>query len=253
MTSAAPLRSSVLGTQVTPSTFDEAIAWLDEAVRAGRGTFMSPANAYSVMLGREKSEYRDQVNRAGYVMADGMSVVWALRLLGASAERVHGDDLFLAYCERFPKRRHFLLGGAEGQPERVAAFLRAKTPALEIAGCRATPRRPIPNDENQRILESIRAARAELVWVGMGTPAQDEWMAANAGEVKVPMVGVGSAFDLLAGNTRAAPKWMKENGLQWLFRLAQEPRRLGRRYLVYNPLFVWHVGRQVVAEKRKSL
>lgn len=231
-------RTAILGTQVCASTFEEALGWLDDQVVARRGTYMCPSNAYSLVLGHDDRDLRRRVNGAGYVMADGMPVVWALRTRGLQAQRVHGDDLMLAYLSRHPRRRHFLLGGETNQPNRVASAIRERFPAVTIAGVAATPIRPIPREVNDSILERIRACRADLVWVGMGTPAQDIWMSENATHIGRPAVGVGSAFDLLSGKTRAAPGWIKQSGLQWAFRLAQEPRRLALRYLRYNPRFL---------------
>jgi N-acetylglucosaminyldiphosphoundecaprenol N-acetyl-beta-D-mannosaminyltransferase len=204
----------------------------------GDGGYVSCANVYSVTHAHEDEGYRRLLNGAALVTTDGMPIVWALRCLGVPAERVHNDDLFLSCCERFPAWRHFLVGGRAGQPEEVAEALRRRFPGISVVGARATPVRPVPADETEGILAEIRAARPDVVWVGMGTPAQDEWMNAAAARVRVPMVGCGSSFDLVTGRTRPAPEWVKRSGLQWLFRWVQEPRRLARRYLVYNPRFV---------------
>lgn len=239
MADAALPRGRVLGVPVTVCTFAAAVDWLAAAVEQRRAAFLCHANVYSLMLARRDPAHRRRLAAADLVAADGMPVVWALRLLGhRGAQRVHGDDLFFALCRRLADRRHFLLGGAAGQSERVAAELERRFPGLRVAGCRSTPVRPLPAAQTRRALAEIEASGADVVWVGMGTPAQDAWMAAHADAAGRPLIGVGSAFDLLAGRTRPAPGWMKRSGLQWLFRLAQEPRRLWRRYLVNNPLFV---------------
>ncbi len=240
------LRGECLGTRVSALTFEGARRALESLVDRGIGAYVSPATVYSLMLGVDQPAYRDVVNGAALVTADGMPVVWMLRGLGHSfAERVHNDDLWFECCARYPHWRHFLVGGREGQPEVVADALRQRYPGIDIAGLRATPERPVPSATTRDIVERIRAARPSVVWVGLGTPAQDWWMQSVAAEVGVPMVGVGSAFDLLAGRTRAAPEWMKRSGLQWLFRLAQEPRRLAWRYLHYNTRFVVAATRQL--------
>ncbi|HLE28913.1 MAG TPA: WecB/TagA/CpsF family glycosyltransferase [Anaerolineales bacterium] len=242
-------RVNIVGTHITAASFEVAVSWLAEAVMARRAVFVSPATAYSVMLGRERPDYRAHVNQAAYVITDGMPLVWAVHWLGYTVDRVHGDDLMLACCERFPHWRHFLLGGASGQPEKVAGELRRRYPAIRICGHYATPVRPVPEAETANIIKAIYDTEAEVVWVGMGTPTQDDWMAVNVPAVKVPLIGVGSVFDMLAGRTRPAPEWMKRSGLQWLFRWMQEPRRLTRRYLLYNPLFIWHFLLQYVRVK----
>jgi N-acetylglucosaminyldiphosphoundecaprenol N-acetyl-beta-D-mannosaminyltransferase len=245
-------RGDCLGTRVTALTFEGAQRAVESLVNQGVGAYVSPATVYSLMLGVDEPAYRDVVNAAAVVTADGMPVVWMLRRLGhTTAERVHNDDLWLECCARFPHWRHFLVGGRVGQPEVVADALRRRYPGIEVAGIHATPVRPVPVETTRDIVERIRAARPSIVWVGLGTPAQDWWMHGVAADVGVPMVGVGSAFDLLAGRTRAAPEWMKRSGLQWLFRLTQEPRRLAWRYLHYNSRFVVAAVRQLAGDARR--
>lgn len=247
------LRGECLGTRVSAVSFDGAQRALESLVERQMGAYVSPATVYSLMLGVDEPAYRSVVNRAAMVTADGMPVVWMLRQLGhIQAERVHNDDLWFSCCARFPGWRHFLVGGRVGQPEVVADALRQRYPGIVIAGWHATPERPVPAQVTTEIVKRIRAARPSIVWVGLGTPAQDWWMHDVAAEVGVPMVGVGSAFDLLAGRTKPAPDWMKRNGLQWLFRLALEPRRLAWRYFYYNTRFVVVAARQVVAARSRS-
>ena len=228
----------VLGTRVTIASFEGTQHIVAELVERRAGDFVSCANAFSIAMAHQDRRYRDLLNSASVVTADGMSIVWALRALGVRAERVHNDDLLLACCRRYPAWRHFLLGGSPGQPVAVAEELRRRFPEIAIVGTHATPVRPMPPGETDVVLALIEASRADLVWVGMGTPAQDVWMASVTARARAPMVGCGSVFDLLAGNTRPAPEWMKRNGLQWIFRLVQEPRRLAYRYARYNTRFV---------------
>lgn len=238
-------RANILGTLVTVSSFEECIGWLARRVAAGEPAVLMAATVYSVMLGRAQPAYQALYNGADYVMADGMPLVWAARLLGYKAERVHGDDLLLACCQRFPRWRHYLLGGSPGQPELVARELTRRFPGLTVAGTTATPVRPLPATEAERVVRDIRATNAQMVWVGMGTPFQDHWLAQMRTATGIPMAGVGSAFDLLAGRKRPTPEWVKRAGLQWLHRLMQDPRRLAGRYLRYNPAFLWHFAFQL--------
>lgn len=247
----APARVRCLGTEVTALTFDGAQQALQALVQQRVGCYVSPATVYSLMLGVDQPGYRRLVNAAALVTADGMPVVWLQRGLGhRAAERVHNDDLWFACCARYTGWRHFLVGGRDGQPEVVAEALRVRYPGIDIVGLQATPLRPVPAAATADTVARIRQSGADVVWVGLGTPAQDEWMQAVVHEVGVPMVGVGSAFDLLAGRTRAAPGWMKRNGLQWLFRLAQEPHRLAWRYVYYNSRFVVAALWQLLVDRR---
>lgn len=252
MTEKAPYpQANVLGTVLTTASFETALNYLAQAVRERRPVVMSAATVYSVMIGYSERAFRERVNRAEFVMTDGMPLVWAVRMLGhAEAERIHGDDFMMACCERFPEWRLFLLGGLEGQPDRAAEELQRRFPDVNIVGCHATPVRPVPPDENARILEHIHASDADMIWVGMGTPAQDVWMADNCKAAGRPMTGVGSAFDLLVGRKSSPPEWVKRMGLQWAFRLFEEPRRLAYRYLVYNPLFMLNFGMQLLGLKK---
>ena len=243
-------RVEVIGTPVSVSSFGDACETVEQMVDRRAGGYVSCANAYGLCLALDDRAYGEILRDAAFVTADGMSVVWALRALGHRCERVHNDDLFLALCARHPGWRHFLVGGRDGQPQAVAQALAQRVPGLQVVGMHSTPERPVPPATHAAIVGEIAAARPDIVWVGMGTPAQDIWMRAAAPATGVPMVAVGSAFDLLAGRTRAAPDWMKKSGLQWLFRLGQEPRRLAGRYLYYNSRFVTAFARQLAHHVR---
>ena len=244
-------RADILGTRVTASRFHEAVHALNGCIERREAAVFSAATVHSVMLGYRDLEYRAVVNASRYVMADGVPLVWAARRLGHAAERVHGDDLMLECARVHLGWRWFLLGGVSGQPEAVCDALHTRFPELVVVGTHPTPKRPLPEAENERVLEKIRESGADVVWVGMGTPAQDAWMAVNRERVDRPLVGVGSAFDLLSGRTRPTPEWMKRRGLQWVHRLVQEPRRLAGRYGVHNTLFLWHFGQQLASARHR--
>jgi N-acetylglucosaminyldiphosphoundecaprenol N-acetyl-beta-D-mannosaminyltransferase len=245
---ARPARVRLLGTMVSASSLVAAQDLMSCLVEQGVSAYISCANAYSLSLALEQPHYQKILNQAMYLTADGMPVVWALRRMGYQAERVHNDDLFVACCHCFPEWRHFFVGGRSGQPEEVTAAAQRRFPGIKIVGSHPTPVRPVPSSDTEIILQKIRNSQPSVIWVGMGTPAQDEWMAEASPLVNVPMVAVGSLFDLLSGRTKSAPQWMKRAGLQWLFRLCQEPRRLARRYLVYNSIFLAELSREKIAK-----
>jgi N-acetylglucosaminyldiphosphoundecaprenol N-acetyl-beta-D-mannosaminyltransferase len=245
---------NILGTEVTVASFEDTLHALEEMVINRTPVMYCAATVYSVMPGTEKPEYQAIVNQASFVMADGMPLVWASHILGyRDAERVHGDDLMLACCDRFKSWKHYLLGGAPGQPEVVAEGLQRWFTGIQIVGTSPTPVRPVPGEASEEIVDAIQTCEADIVWVGMGTPWQDQWMATHLQAVARPMVGVGSAFNILAGYTRPTPNWMKQIGLQWLHRFIQEPRRLTRRYVVYNPKFIYQFIRELVTNRHKEL
>jgi N-acetylglucosaminyldiphosphoundecaprenol N-acetyl-beta-D-mannosaminyltransferase len=246
-------RAPVLGSEVTVCSFVQAQDHLAARVAAGAPGYFSCANAYSTTLAQDDAALHRVLQGAAVLTADGMPVVWALRALGhGQAERVHNDDLFLACCARFTHWRHFLVGGRVGQCEEVAAEMRRRFPGIVIVGMHATPVRPLPAADMAAILAQMGQARPSIVWVGMGTPAQDHFMADVEAAAGVPLVGVGSLFDLLSGRTQPVPAWAKRAGLQWVFRLVQEPRRLARRYLVHNTRFVAGVCKQWWHTKTKE-
>jgi N-acetylglucosaminyldiphosphoundecaprenol N-acetyl-beta-D-mannosaminyltransferase len=167
---------------------------------------------------------------------------------------VYGPDLLLAVCRASTRQgwRHFFYGGGPGVADRMAARLRSRFPALEIAGVYSPPFQPMTAEQDEALLQRIGATGPDIVWVGLGTPKQERWMAAHIGRLSAPvLIGVGAAFDFHAGAKRQAPRWMQRCGLEWSFRLMTEPRRLGKRYLVNNPLFVWRIALQLWRTTRR--
>jgi N-acetylglucosaminyldiphosphoundecaprenol N-acetyl-beta-D-mannosaminyltransferase len=175
------------------------------------------------------------------VTPDGMPLVWLSRLLGKHrTERVYGPDLMRKMTAVSSQRgyRQFYYGGSEGVAEKLKQVLVNAHPSLEVAGALCPPFRELTPEEDQAVVDAINAARPHIVWVGLSTPKQEFWMVEHLGRIAAPvMVGVGAAFDFLAGTKRQAPLWMQRNGLEWLFRLCSEPRRLWRRYAYIVPGF----------------
>ena len=162
----------------------------------------------------------------------------------------------LALCDRSQAtgHRHFFFGGVAGAADLLARKLQARYPALVVAGTHASSFQPADREEARDVLEAINSSAADIVWVGVGTPKQDYWVARHRALLQAPvLIAVGAAFDFHAGLQRQAPKWMQRSGLEWLFRLTQEPRRLAFRYLVYNPLFVVQVALQFAGIRRYAL
>jgi N-acetylglucosaminyldiphosphoundecaprenol N-acetyl-beta-D-mannosaminyltransferase len=187
------------------------------------------------------------------VTPDGMPLVWLSRWRGQrDVERVYGPDLMLEMFERSQSTgwRHFLYGSS---PETLAALdhnLGQRFPSSRIVGRFSPPYRPLTQSEERRVREVIDAAEPDIVWVGLGTPKQERWMAAHVGQVRAPaLVGVGAAFDFHAGRIPQAPCWMRRSGLEWLFRLGTDPRRLAGRYLRHNPRFLLMVARQELGNR----
>jgi N-acetylglucosaminyldiphosphoundecaprenol N-acetyl-beta-D-mannosaminyltransferase len=245
---AAPARVDVLGVRVSAIDMPGALAALAGWVEGGERHYVCVSGVHGVMESLRDPALRRIHNAAGLVTPDGMPLVWLGRAAGmAHVRRVYGPDLMLAVCAESAARgwRHYFYGGADGVPELLAERLRARFPGLAVVGTHSPPFRALTPSEEAAEAERINAADPHFVWVGLSTPKQERWMAARRAALRAPaLLGVGAAFDFHAGLKRQAPRWMQRAGLEWAFRLASEPRRLGRRYLVNNPLFVWHVAQQ---------
>lgn len=234
-------------------TLEQITAWIENRVRR----YVCVCTAHTVMECQRSEAVHRAVNGAGLATPDGMPLVWLGRWQSQAAiSRVYGPDLMLALCQLSVLRgySHFFYGGAPGVPELLASKLRARLPGLEVAGTISPPFRPLTPSEDAQIVEAINQAQPDIVWVGLGTPKQDLWMAAQRSQLNAPiLIGVGAAFDLLSGRIPQAPRWMQQRGLEWLFRLWQEPQRLWYRYLVYNPLFVFQVMIQALGLRHYPL
>ncbi len=252
-TAASP-RLNLLGVHVTAFDLTTAVAEMAQAVHENRRVFASTCPVYTLMQGHERPEVRAALNGAGWVTPDGMPVVWALRLMGAATVgRVYGPDLMWALTELSAQRGYaqFYLGGAPGVADQLAQVMQARFPGLKVAGAFCPPFRELTPVEEETMIEQVNASGAHLVWVGLGSPKQDLWMARYRPRLTPPLlIGVGAAFDFFTGRQPQAPRWMQTNGLEWLFRLMSEPRRLWRRYLVYNPKFIWQLALQLAGLRR---
>jgi len=233
---------NILGVEVSAIGMTETLDTISEWIEDREPRYVCVTGVHGVMESCRDLELRQIHNEAGLVTPDGMPLVWLSRWQGhRNVTRVYGPDLMLAACRAFSGRacRHFFYGGAPGVAEKLAANLRSQIPSLVVAGTYCPPFRDLTDDELADVRNRIKQSRADIVWVGISTPRQERWMASQVGRIDAPvLVGVGAAFDFHAGVKRQAPSWMQRSGLEWLFRLATEPRRLWRRYFRNNPLFV---------------
>jgi N-acetylglucosaminyldiphosphoundecaprenol N-acetyl-beta-D-mannosaminyltransferase len=241
--------AEVLGVPLALVDYDGTLDWIDAAIAARARSYVCVATTHSVMACHEDDELRAAVLGADFTVPDGQPLVWALRALGHPLrDRVYGPDLMDAACARAARtgQRFYLYGGRNpGALHELVRRLRLRHPGLRIVGGYVPPFRPLTPEEEEAVAADIERCRADVVWVGIGVPKQEKWMARMRPRLSAPvMVGVGAAFDFHAGLVPQAPRRMQRLGLEWLFRLAQEPRRLWRRYLRYNPRFVVGFARQ---------
>ena len=253
---AVPTRD-LLGVPFAVTDYEQAMDVMDGMIERRERGYLCAAPVHVLMVSRHDPQTRAALLGASLVVPDGRPLVWALNLLGESLEdRVYGPELTVRYCRRAAERGHrvWLYGGAPPAAlEELESALGARFPGIRIAGGFSPPHRPLTEAEEHELAERIDADAPDVVWVGIGAPRQERWMARMRPLVEVPvMAGVGAAFDFIAGRKRQAPAWMQQRGLEWLFRLSQEPRRLGPRYLRYNPRFAVAAARQVARARLAS-
>lgn len=238
-----PPAVAICGTRLALTDYEAALDWIDARVATGRRSYVCVAAVHTVMAAREDPELREAVDGADMVVPDGQPLVWAINALGHRLDsRVYGPDLMeKAFARAATTGRTMYLYGCNDDAT-LAAFadtLRDRFPGVRIAGGYAPRFRPLSIAEQQEVAAAINGASPEIVWVGLGVPRQEKWMATMRERLDAPvLIGVGAAFDFLGGHVAQAPSWMQERGLEWLFRLSREPRRLFWRYAKYNPLFV---------------
>ncbi|MEN6606312.1 MAG: WecB/TagA/CpsF family glycosyltransferase [Bryobacteraceae bacterium] len=231
----------ILGMRVDATSYPGAVGQVTAWAGRAQSRYVCVATVNNVMEAYDSEEFRSIMNSADLVTSDGMPLVWGLRLLGErNATRVYGPDLMpavLAAAERMGLPVG-LYGGSPEVLQKLSLAVKRRYPALSVVYAWSPPFRPLTEEEDERVVAEITASGARIVFVGISTPKQERWMRDHRGRVPAVMLGVGAAFDFLAGEKRQAPRWMRNAGLEWLFRLASEPRRLWRRYLHHNPRFL---------------
>jgi N-acetylglucosaminyldiphosphoundecaprenol N-acetyl-beta-D-mannosaminyltransferase len=234
-------------------TWDEAIARVVTWGAGRESRYVCICNVHSVVTTTQDVEFKVAVNNADMATPDGAPVAWALRLFGhRTQERINGPDLMIKYLAQAEKigQTVFFYGSTESTLAKLRVALNEQFPALRIGGTYSPPFRTLTPQEDQEVVDMINDSGANVVFVGLGCPKQEKWMAEHRGRVNAVMIGVGAAFDYHSGVVRRAPLWWQQHGLEWAYRLGSEPRRLFKRYLVTNTLFLVRFTRQVVLGKR---
>jgi N-acetylglucosaminyldiphosphoundecaprenol N-acetyl-beta-D-mannosaminyltransferase len=249
-----PRTREILGIPIAMTDYGQAMDAMDGMIARRERGYVCAVAVHAVMVSRRDPEMRSAVMGSSLIVPDGMPLVWAANLLGEDlGARVYGPELMDRYCARCAKRGHrvWLYGGRDqGSLMQLALNLRRRHPGIETVGGFSPPFRPLAEDEEDELVEQINDARPDVVWVGIGVPKQEKWMARMRPRLEAPVLcGVGAAFDFHAGRISQAPSWMQERGLEWIYRIAQEPRRLLPRYLSYNPAFVLAFARQLLRER----
>lgn len=240
----------ILGVRVDPTSYESATAQVEAWAQKNETHYICVANVHMIMEAYDSREFREIVNAADLVTPDGMPLVWTLRKLGhPEQERVYGPELTLHLLDMAAVKK--IPVGFYGTSERTLLHLvdvvKEKYPTLDVRFFYSPPFRELTPNEDQDIVDKINTSRCSILFVGLGCPKQERWMAARQGKIHCVMIGVGVAFDFFAGTKRQAPAWIQGYGLEWLFRFIQEPGRLWRRYLYHNPRFVVLILRQILS------
>ena len=250
-------RVNILGVGISALSMESALAQSEALLDSGGHGYVCVTGVHGIMEAQADESFRTILNQSFLTTPDGMPTVWLGHMQGfKSMTRVYGPDYMANLCQRSVRRgyRHFLYGGKPGVAEDLLRELERRIPGIDIVGTYTPPFRPLTETEEADLRFRLEETGADILWCGLSTPKQERFMAASAGRLPVKlMVGVGAAFDLLSGNLSEAPRWMKHMGLQWLYRLIKEPRRLWRRYLSNNPRFTWLTMLQLTGLRRFSL
>jgi len=244
--------------QVDVTSLDNSISmvknWNDSTQNEGR--YICVSNVHMCMETFDNKDFKLVVNNADLVIPDGKPLFWAQKLLGQkNAQQVRGTDIMLRLCEYAEKHRVSIgfYGGTTELLYKLKNTLVNKFPNIDIACQIAPPFRPLTEEEDKSFTQQINESKVRILFVGIGCPKQERWMAEHRSQLSCTMLGVGAAFDFITGRKKEAPRWMQNLGLEWLFRLLCEPKRLWKRYIILNPRFIWHFSKQWIQHKRSNI
>lgn len=242
-------KSLILGAEINTIKWIEAIRTISEWSKNKESRYVCICNVHSVVTAYLDKNFAPVINQADLATPDGAPIAWALRQIGhRGQERINGPDLMLKYCSHAENTGEsiFLYGGTQETLDALQSVLSKKFPKLRVAGAYSPPFRKLTSTEEDQIISMINSSGAGTVWVSLGCPKQENWMAHHRGKIQAVMIGVGAAFDYHAGTIIRAPDWMQRFGLEWMHRLCAEPKRLWRRYLVTNTIFIALILKSII-------
>lgn len=238
----------ILGTEILVTNMDHTVHLIESEIEQLKGEYICVGNVHTTVMAHDDPHYHRVQSEAAFVLPDGKPLSVYSRKHGfPEAERVTGPDLMLALFARDNGLKHYFYGSTEKTLAMLEEKLRGTYPDIQIVGMEAPPFRELTKEEDEEAVRRINASGADVIWVGLGAPKQENWMHAHKEKVGGVMIGVGAGFDYHAGNIKRAPVWMQRLSLEWLYRLLQDPKRLFKRYLVTNTRYLWLIRRE---EKR---
>ena len=238
---------------VAVTSYEEVVRWALGPGVGQQGRYVCVANVHMCMEAFDNRDFHRVVDEADLVVPDGRPLVWGLRLLGQKkASQVRGADLMMSLCKKAEKKKIpiGLYGGSPETLSRLVAFMKGALPDLAIPFCSSPPFRPLSKEEDEEYVKEIQRSGAKILFVGLGCPKQEYWMYKHRNRLQCVAVGVGAAFDFISGRKKNAPRYMQKTGLEWIFRLGTEPKRLLARYGRHNPRFIWYFGKQLLRSKQ---
>lgn len=234
---------NILGVSIAAINMDWLMDFTEKHIKELSGDYICVSNVHTTVTSYEDENYRAIQNGGIMAIPDGGPLSSVGRRRGAKGmQRTTGPSYLTTILEESHKKgyRHYFYGSTQETLDKMKAFIDRAFPGTQISGMYSPPFRTMTEKEDQEIISRINATESDFVWVGLGAPKQEKWMAEHQGKIAGLMVGVGAAFDYLAGNIKRAPRWMQKCNLEWLYRLIQNPRRLFKRYLFTNSKFIWH-------------
>jgi len=232
----------VIDTKIAALKFEDTVDVIEEWARIKKPSYVCICNTHSLVTASNDRGFQEALDKADLCTPDGMPLVWALKMLGfKDQDRVDGPKLMLKLCENsiLNKNRIFLFGSTPGTLEKMTKALKERYEGIIICGSYSPPFRDLTNQEEHEIVELINHSRPDIVFVGLGCPKQELWMSRNLMKMNTVMIGVGAAFDFISGGKKRPPIFFQRIGLEWLFRLISDPKRLWKRYAYNNPMFIY--------------
>lgn len=243
-----------MGIKVNRITIEDSVKWIEKLISHPERHQICVPNVWTTVLAQKDLDFRKIYNSSSLAIPDGMPLVWVSKMYGKPIhKRISGTDLFFRFADCAAEKGYtfFFLGSTEDTLGRINETVKNKFPSLKILGFYSPPfLQEFPKEVNERMIEIINDAKPDVLWVGMTAPKQEKWIYENLERLDVHVaIGIGAAFEYVAGKLKRAPEWMQNTGLEWLYRVGQEPRRLWKRYLVGNTMFVWLVMKEFVKMK----
>lgn len=238
-------KCNIIGTDILVTNMAKTVALIEENIEKLRGKYICVGNVHTTVMAHDDAQYHTVQKEAAFVLPDGKPLSVYSRNHGfADAERVTGPDLMLELFKRDNGLRHYFYGSTEETLSMLREKLKEQYPNLNIAGMVSPPFHALSEAEDAAAVRAINESGADIIWVGLGAPKQENWMYAHKDKVNAVMIGVGAGFDYHAGNIKRAPMWMQKMSLEWLYRLLQDPKRLFKRYLVTNTRYLYLIKKE---------